>query len=305
MDEYETTLTPEADPSWFFNHTCDPNCGYVSSELIVAFRDIEAGEQVAYDYAFTETEASFHAGMQCGCGAACCRGKLTFGQYRSPSFVRKWRHCLSPHIKARAEERSWFDPRVYPCKIELLGTEFGLRALAPLKRGDVVLVWAGKIIVDSLAIDLNESDERGQELSLQVHDHLYQVPIGIFRGASDDIGVEVPDLINHSCDPNCGQLDSVTVVAMRDIAAGEQITFDYAMSSTAPGLVVDPFDCLCGTKFCRGRVQPGDWKRADLQDRLWPYFAPHVARLISAMRPEKKFAHPHSAAAHGHTNAAE
>lgn len=287
MDEYESTLTPEADPSWFFNHTCDPNCGYVSSELIIALRDIEAGEQVAYDYAFTETEASFHAGMQCGCGGASCRGKLTFGEYRSPAFVRKWRQCLSPHIKARAEERSWFDPRVYPCKIDLLGDEFGLRTLEPIGRGEVVLVFAGKVILDKFAIDPAQSDERGQELSLQVHDHLYQVPIGVFRGTSaQDIGVEVPDLINHSCDANCGQLDSVTLVAMRDIAAGEQLTFDYAMSSTAPGLVVDAFDCLCGTKTCRGRVQPGDWKRTEIQDRYWPYFAPHMKARIIAMRPD-------------------
>jgi hypothetical protein len=210
-----------------------------------------------------------------------------FGEYRSPAFVRKWRQCLSPHIKARAEERSWFDPRVYPCKIDLLGDEFGLRTLEPIGRGEVVLVFAGKVILDKFAIDPAQSDERGQELSLQVHDHLYQVPIGVFRGTSaQDIGVEVPDLINHSCDANCGQLDSVTLVAMRDIAAGEQLTFDYAMSSTAPGLVVDAFDCLCGTKTCRGRVQPGDWKRTEIQDRYWPYFAPHMKARIIAMRPE-------------------
>jgi len=288
MDEYQSTLNPEQDPSWFFNHTCDPNCGYVSADLIVALRDIEPGEQVAYDYAFTETEASFHAGMQCGCGATLCKGKLTFGDYRSPAFVRKWRHCLSPHIKARADERSWFDPRVYPCKVDLHKEEFGIGALGPIQRGEVVLVFAGKIILDKYAIDLRQCDERAQELSLQVHDHLYQVPIGAYRNmtANDDHGVEVPDLINHSCDANCGQLDSVTLVAMRDIAAGEQLTFDYAMSSTAPGLVVDAFNCLCGAKTCRGRVQPGDWMRSEIQDRYWPYFAPHMKSRILAMRPE-------------------
>jgi len=306
MDEYETTLTPERDPSWFFNHTCDPNCGYVSAELIVALRDIEPGEQVAYDYAFTETEASFHAGMQCGCGTAACRGKLEFSEYRSPAFVRKWRQCLSPHVKARAEERSWFDPRVYPCKIDALGGEFGLRALSTIGGGEVVLVFAGKIILDKYAIDTRQCDERAQELSLQVHDHLYQVPIGAFRGASpkdsatDEIGVEVPDLINHSCDANCGQLDSVTLVAMREIAAGEQLTFDYAMSSTAPGLVVDPFTCRCGAKTCRGRVQPGDWMRPEIQDRYWPYFAPHMKSRILAKRPDLAKVGPEKRNGHHH-----
>ena len=34
-DQYETTLDPESDPSWFFNHSCDPNCGYDGDERIV------------------------------------------------------------------------------------------------------------------------------------------------------------------------------------------------------------------------------------------------------------------------------
>jgi hypothetical protein len=287
MDNYCTTLEPESDTSWFFNHTCDPNCYYVSDVLILALRDIHPGEQVAYDYAFTETESSFHAGMVCGCGAPQCRGPLKFEEYRSPSYVRKWRHCLSPHIKKRADESSWFDPRVYPCHIEELDNQWGLRALAPIKRGEIVLVWAGKVVSDKYALDLDENDERSQELSLQVHDHLYQVPSSIFSTTdADACEHEIADLINHSCDPNCGQLDSVTIVAMRDISAGEHITFDYCMSSTAPGLVVDPFDCRCGTKLCRGRVQPGDWQRKDLQDRYWGFFAPHIRLRIEAMRPE-------------------
>jgi len=41
---------------------------------------------------------------------------------------------------------------------------------------------------------------------------------------------EAGDLVNHSCDPNCGLVGAVLVVAMRDIEPGEEITFDYAMS---------------------------------------------------------------------------
>jgi SET domain-containing protein len=37
---------------------------------------------------------------------------------------------------------------------------------------------------------------------------------------------------NHSCDPNLWHADVVTITARRDIAAGEELTIDYA---THPG----------------------------------------------------------------------
>ena len=50
------------------------------------------------------------------------------------------------------------------------------------------------------------------------------------------------------------------VVAMRDIAVGEALTFDYAM---ADGSNYDEFDCACGTALCRSRVSGSDWSRPE------------------------------------------
>ena len=36
--------------------------------------------------------------------------------------------------------------------------------------------------------------------------------------------------VNHSCDPNCGIKDKMSLVAMKSINVGEEITFDYAMT---------------------------------------------------------------------------
>jgi hypothetical protein len=82
IDTYASTTDPDSDPSWFFNHACDGNCHYAGDKKVVARRRIQAGEEVNYDYALTETEASFHAGMRCKCGAAACRGVLRFDDYR-------------------------------------------------------------------------------------------------------------------------------------------------------------------------------------------------------------------------------
>jgi hypothetical protein len=61
--------------------------------------------------------------------------------------------------------------------------------------------------------------------------------------------------INHSCDPNVyvysvGKIRFV--LAMRDIAPGEELVLDYAINQVNG----DWLDCLCGSPRCRGRHQP-------------------------------------------------
>jgi hypothetical protein len=61
--------------------------------------------------------------------------------------------------------------------------------------------------------------------------------------------------INHSCDPNVYiyTLDKDRfVVGMRDIAGGEELTFDYAIDVVGG----DWLDCLCGSPKCRGGHRP-------------------------------------------------
>ncbi len=59
--------------------------------------------------------------------------------------------------------------------------------------------------------------------------------------------------INHSCDPNCETEDvdgRIYVVALRNIAAGEELTYEYNLydSDDAEG------DCSCGAAKCRGTM---------------------------------------------------
>lgn len=58
-------------------------------------------------------------------------------------------------------------------------------------------------------------------------------------------------LINHSCEPNCGIRGKFKVVAMRDIQAGEHITWDYEMTERSPWWKMR---CRCGSVLCRGRI---------------------------------------------------
>jgi uncharacterized protein len=59
--------------------------------------------------------------------------------------------------------------------------------------------------------------------------------------------------INHCCEPNCEteEIDGrIFVCAVRDIAAGEELTYEYHLydSDDAEG------DCYCGVAKCRGTM---------------------------------------------------
>lgn len=58
--------------------------------------------------------------------------------------------------------------------------------------------------------------------------------------------------MNHSCDPNCGvgfNGKNWVYKAFKDIKAGEELTYDYAMANYK----VENFPkCLCESSKCRG-----------------------------------------------------
>lgn len=59
-------------------------------------------------------------------------------------------------------------------------------------------------------------------------------------------------MTSHSCEPNCEiVIASRTLIARRPIAAGEPITFDHTRTESR---FAHPFDCLCGSRRCRGRT---------------------------------------------------
>jgi uncharacterized protein len=56
----------------------------------------------------------------------------------------------------------------------------------------------------------------------------------------------------HSCEPNCCvSFPNRSMVAIRPIAAGEAITYDYQSTER---WFSHPFWCLCGSRRCRGRI---------------------------------------------------
>jgi hypothetical protein len=124
---------------------------------------------------------------------------------------------------------------------------------------------------------LNQLPFEIRRLTLQIDEDLYIVT-----------SQEGPaDWVNHSCEPNAGLSGQIVLVAMRDIAPGEEICFDYAMSDGSP---YDEFDCNCGSTHCRGRVTGSDWRRQELIDRYKGYFSPYLQQRINRLYQVKRVA---------------
>lgn len=64
------------------------------------------------------------------------------------------------------------------------------------------------------------------------------------------------NFLNHSCDPNAGYDGADAIVALRPIAAGEEIRMDYGTFSFS---FDHEFTCGCGAASCRGKVTARDW----------------------------------------------
>jgi hypothetical protein len=130
-------------------------------------------------------------------------------------------------------------PRRYP-SVELRPTRVGLGVFAqkPVPRGLIIGdVW-GTIINDDL---------HGSAYCMELGPGRALEPQGVFR------------FLNHSCEPNCELFfqassnqkdipDRLWLKALRGIAAGEELTIDYAWPSERA------IPCLCGAPACRGWI---------------------------------------------------
>ncbi len=62
-------------PFLYSNHSCNPNCGVISGNKMVALKNIKKGEELFWDYSTSMLER--HWTMQCACGEKNCRKVIT------------------------------------------------------------------------------------------------------------------------------------------------------------------------------------------------------------------------------------
>lgn len=273
------------------NHRCDPNAGLRGQLALVALRTIEPGEEIGYDYAACQAHPAFE--FACRCGAENCRRFISARDWQNPAL---WERCaghFSPYLQHRLDLLRAGNPPIERRAPEPDGQEpapalaahylspklsagqnlnkgqHGVYALQPISAGELLTVWGG-VIVPYAA--LAELEPYQREQAIQVEEGLHQAPFGASEPA---------DYFNHSCNPNAGLDGQNCLAAMRDIAAGEEVCFDYATSDSTP---YDEFACGCGESSCRGWISAQDWRRPDLWQRYAGYFSPYLQARIDRLR---------------------
>jgi SET domain-containing protein len=78
-------------------------------------------------------------------------------------------------------------------------------------------------------------------------------------GAKDMVidGFGTAMFMNHCCEPNCEteeEDERIFVVALRDIAAGEELVYEYNLWDSDEATQ----DCFCGKPNCRGTMFAAD-----------------------------------------------
>lgn len=82
--------------------------------------------------------------------------------------------------------------------------------------------------------------------------------------------------MNHGCDPNT-VIRRRNVIALRDIAPWEEITFNY---NTTEYDMAEPFACRCGHAACPGEIRGYRYLTATERERLRPFAAPHLKQHL-------------------------
>ena len=152
----------------------------------------------------------------------------------------------------------------------------GLFATADIAKGEIVAVKGGHI-VDRETLR-REITPRLGPVEIQIGDDLFIAPV-------TDEERELSMLYsNHSCDANLGMRGEITFVAMRDIAAGEELTHDWCTTDDDDYSV----KCNCRSPNCRGTFTGKDWRRRNCKKRYAGYFSAYLAKLILAQREQNR-----------------
>ena len=130
----------------------------------------------------------------------------------------------------------------------------------------------GKHVVTTAAI-------RAGALILQVTGHHEVAAANRFTvqaGANTHLaGIGPLTFMNHSCAPNVViNTPDMTVMAIRDIAAGEELSFFYPSTEWH---MAEPFDCHCGEASCIGLVAGASSLPDDILSRY--FLNPHIHAL--------------------------
>lgn len=126
-----------------------------------------------------------------------------------------------------------------------------IKKIIKLLKDDDVEVWH----YDDYRTLVALRDFRQGEVILELPTETLKKPdkysLEVLPGIHVDCSNSLAGFINHSCNPNAAVRKS-RIVAWSCIKAEEVITLDYHRTEQK---ISAPFDCICGSKNCRGRIE--------------------------------------------------
>ena len=124
----------------------------------------------------------------------------------------------------------------------------GVYAKRPIRKGTRIIEYTG--------------ERTSWEEAPNDPDNPHTFNFGLDNGEviNPEIGGNEARWINHSCDPNCEAIededDRVFIYALRNLAAGEELFYDYALELDEPPTkeLEKEHECRCGSRKCRGTM---------------------------------------------------
>src|SRR3989344_170931 len=138
----------------------------------------------------------------------------------------------------------------------------GVTTNEKIRKGEIVFIYGGVIIPKE---EIGEYWKSFGHVGIQIEDGFWICPTS--REELEKQGV-----INHSCNPNSGFSNQVTLVAIEDIEPGQEVTFDYAFTES----FMEPFACNCATPACRKQITQEDWGLAAIREKYHEYYSPYL-----------------------------
>ena len=180
---------------------------------------------------------------------------------------------MAPEYSQYYWDKEWLDSRLEIGSSSVDGR--GLFATANIVKGEVVVVWGGTVFTHADVA----AGKAAPESTVWIGENLF---LGKRAGHYDRGRDDRADFMNHSCDPNVWLRDEVTLVSRRAIAAGEELTIDYALFEGNEDYRM-PWECRCGTPVCRKQISGKDWRLKQLQHVYREHFSPFILHRIHGM----------------------
>ena len=157
----------------------------------------------------------------------------------------------------------WFNSKAEARKSKIHG--IGVFAKKNIRLGEAVGVLGGVIVPKS---DIKKYWKMMGHVGIQIDEIFFIVP-------TTREELERGGVFNHSCQPNLGFSNSITLIAIKNINAGDELVFDYAFNETTHS-----FKCNCGSAQCRGKIRPNDWQDPKLIKKYGRFYSPYLKKLI-------------------------